>query len=162
MVVGREKALLISEDGEKYSPEEIEEAVTFSTDTIDQIMAYCDQKKHTIALVSLDTGKVDRMVKARGIATAEALLAALKQHFYNFKTDPKAKKVQASWIPTVFQIVAEPFSEKDGTVNSTMKIVRHRIDEVHQNLIEYAYTREGSSMENPRNLAALRALFKLP
>jgi long-chain acyl-CoA synthetase len=162
VVVGREKALLISEDGEKYSPEEIEEAVTFSTDTIDQIMAYCDHKKHTIALVSLDTGKVDRLVKAQGIATAEALLAVLKEHFYNFKTDPKAKKVQGAWIPSVFQIVAEPFSEKDGTVNSTMKIVRHRINEVHRDLIEYAYTREGSSMENPRNLAALRTLFKLP
>ncbi len=73
VVVGREKALLISEDGEKYSPEEIEEAVTFSTDVIDQIMAYCDQKKYTIALVSLDTGKVERMVKAHGISTAEGL-----------------------------------------------------------------------------------------
>ena len=162
VVVGREKALLISEDGEKYSPEEIEEAVTFSTDTIDQIMAYCDHRKHTIALVSLDTGKVDRMVKAQGIATAEALLAVLKEHFYKFKTDPKAKKVQAAWIPSVFQIVAEPFSEKDGTVNSTMKIVRHRINQVHKDLIDYAYTREGSAMENPRNLAALRTLFKLP
>jgi long-chain acyl-CoA synthetase len=29
-VVGREKALLIAEDGEKYSPEEIEEAITTS------------------------------------------------------------------------------------------------------------------------------------
>jgi long-chain acyl-CoA synthetase len=162
VVVGREKALLITEDGEKYSPEEIEEAVTFSTDTIDQIMAYCDHRKHTIALVSLDTGKVERMVKARGISTAEALLAVLKEHFYRFKTDPKAKKVQAAWIPSVFQIVAEPFSEKDGTVNSTMKIVRHRINQVHKDLLGYAYTREGSVMENPRNLAALRTLFKLP
>ena len=86
----------------------------------------------------------------------------LKEHFYRFRTDPKAKKVQAAWIPSVFQIVPEPFSEKDGTVNSTMKIVRHRITEVHKDLIDYAYTREGSAMENPRNLAALRALFKLP
>ena len=30
VVVGREKALLISEDGEKYSPEEIEEAIVNS------------------------------------------------------------------------------------------------------------------------------------
>jgi long-chain acyl-CoA synthetase len=162
VVVGREKALLIAEDGEKYSPEEIEEAVTFSTDTIDQIMAYCDHKKHTIALVSLDAGKVERMIKAQGIATAEALLAVLKEHFYRFKGDPKAKKVQAAWIPSVFQIVAEPFSEKDGTVNSTMKIVRFRINQVHKDLIDYAYTREGSVVENPRNLEALRTLFKLP
>jgi long-chain acyl-CoA synthetase len=162
VVVGREKALLISEDGEKYSPEEIEEAVTFSTDVIDQIMAYCNQRKYTIALVSLDTGKVERMVKAQGITSAEALLSALKEQFYGFKNDPKAKKVQSTWIPSVFQIMPEAFSEKDGTVNSTIKIVRHRIVEVHRDLIEYSYTREGSMTENPRNLEALRKLFKLP
>jgi long-chain acyl-CoA synthetase len=162
VVVGREKALLISEDGEKYSPEEIEEAVTFSTDVIDQIMAYCDQRKYTIALVSLEPGKVERMVKAQGITSAEALLSALKEQFYRFKNDPKAKKVQSTWIPSVFQIMPEAFSEKDGTVNSTIKIVRHRIVEVHRDLIEYSYTREGSMTENPRNLEALRKLFKLP
>ena len=161
VVVGREKALLISEDGEKYSPEEIEEAVTFSTDVIDQIMAYCDHRKYTIALVSLDTGKVERMAKARGIASAEALLGVLKEQFYRFKNDPKAKKVQSTWIPSVFQIVPEAFSEKDGTVNSTIKIVRHRIVEVQKDLIEYSYTREGSMTENPRNLEALQKLFKL-
>ena len=162
VVVGREKALLISEDGEKYSPEEIEEAVTFSTDVIDQIMASCNQRKYTIALVSLDAGKVERIVKAQGITSAEALLGVLKEQFSRFKNDPKAKKVQAAWIPSVFQIVPEAFNEKDGTVNSTIKIVRHRIVEVHKDLIEYSYTREGSMTENPRNLEVLRKLFKLP
>jgi len=56
----------------------------------------------------------------------------------------------------------EPFSEKNGTVNSMMKLVRHRITEIHSDLIEYAYTKEGSVMENPRNLAVLANLFKLP
>jgi long-chain acyl-CoA synthetase len=162
VVVGREKALLIAEDGEKYSPEEIEEAVAFSTDVVDQIMAYCDHKKHTTALVCLDTGKVERLVKARGISSAAALLAALTEELNRYRSDPKAKKVQASWVPSVFQFVPEAFSDKDGTMNSTMKIVRHRIGEVHRDLLEYSYSREGSKTDNPRNLAALRALFKLP
>ena len=42
-----------------------------------------------------------------------------------------------------------------------MKIVRHRIVEVHKDLLEYSYTREGSRTDNPRNLAALKTLFKL-
>jgi len=162
VVVGREKALLIAEDGEKYSPEEIEEAIGFSTDVIDQVMAYCDHRKYTMALVCLDTGKVERLIRSRGIGSAEALLPILKDELYRFRTDPKAKKVQAAWVPSVFQIVAEPFSEKNGTVNSTMKLVRHRIAEVHSDLIEYAYTKEGSIMENPRNLAVLVDLFSLP
>jgi long-chain acyl-CoA synthetase len=69
--------------------------------------------------------------------------------------------VQSTWIPSVIQIVAEAFSEKDGTVNSTSKIVRHRIVEVHRDLIEYSYTRGGSMTENPLNLEVLRKLFKL-
>jgi long-chain acyl-CoA synthetase len=162
VVVGREKALLIGEDGEKYSPEEIEEAVTFSTDVVDQIMASCDHKKYTAALVTLDTGKVERRVKSLGIASAPDLLALLLAELNRYRADPKARKVQPAWAPFVFQIVTEPFSDRDGTMNSTMKIVRHRIAEVHRGLLEYSYTREGSKTDNPRNLAALRALFKLP
>ena len=161
VVVGREKALLIAEDGEKYSPEEIEEAVTFSTDAIDQIMAWCDQKKYTTALVTLDTAKVERMVKSRGISTAEDLAKTLQEEFVRYRVDPKAKKVQASWMPAVFQIMSEGFSDKDGTVNSTMKLVRHRVVELHRDLLDYSYTAEGSKTVNPRNVATLRAMFKL-
>jgi long-chain acyl-CoA synthetase len=161
VVVGREKALLIAEDGEKYSPEEIEEAVTFSTDLIDQIMAWCEQRRYVTALVSLDTAKVERLMKAEGIVDSGALLERLKDEFGRFRDDPKAKKVQATWIPSVFQIVPEAFSDKDGTVNSTMKIVRHRIAAVHADLIEYSYSAEGSKTVNARNAATLKAMFKL-
>jgi long-chain acyl-CoA synthetase len=162
VVVGREKALLIAEDGEKYSPEEIEEAVTSCTEVVDQIMAFCDHRKYTAALITLDTGKVERLMKSCGIATAAALLADLAAELNRFRTDPRAKKVQAAWAPAVFQVVAEPFSDKDGTMNSTMKMVRHRVAEVHAGLMEYSYTTEGSKTDNPRNLAAIAALFKLP
>ncbi|MGA2479246.1 MAG: AMP-binding protein, partial [Spirochaetia bacterium] len=161
VVVGREKALLIAEDGEKYSPEEIEEAITFSTDVIDQVMAWCDHRKYTTALVSLDATRVERIIKSSAIDCAEALLSRLTEELFRFRSDPKARKVQATWVPSVFQIVTEAFSEKNGTVNSTMKMVRHKIAEVHADLIEYAYTKEGSKTDNPRNLQALRTLFKL-
>jgi long-chain acyl-CoA synthetase len=162
VVVGREKALLIAEDGEKYSPEEIEEAVTFSTDKIDQIMAWCEQKKYVTALVTLDLPKVERYIKTKGIADCATLLDELKNEFYKFKSDPKTKKVQSAWIPSVFQIIPGSLGEKDGTVNSTMKIVRHKIASIYRDLIDYSYTPAGSKTVNERNLAALRSLFKLP
>jgi len=40
--------------------------------------------------------------------------------------------------------------------------VRHRVVEVHRELIEYSYSKEGSRTDNPRNIEALRAQFKLP
>jgi len=161
VVVGREKALLIAEDGEKYSPEDIEEAVTFSTDVIDQMMAYCDHRRYTAAFVTLDEGKVRRLIKERGIASAQSLLDLLKEEFYRFRSDPKAKKVQSAWIPACFQILPEALNDKNGTVNSTMKIVRHKIVEVYKDIVEYAYTPEGSRTENARNLETIRKLFKL-
>lgn len=161
-VVGREKALLIAEDGEKYSPEEIEEAIITSTDLIDQVMVWCDHKKYSCALVTLDTAKVERLAAKKGIKTAEALCAALQEEFYAFKKDPKAKKVQNAWIPAAFQIVPSPFNEKDGTVNSTMKIVRYKVSQAHKELLEYSYTKEGSATVNPKNIDTLRTLFKLP
>ncbi len=160
-VVGREKALLIAEDGEKYSPEEIEEAITTSTDLIDQIMVWCDHKKYSCALVSLDQNKVQRFIAKNGITSAESLCSALQEEFLAFKKDPKAKKVQNAWIPGAFQILSTPFSENDGTINSTMKIVRYKVSELYKENLEYSYSKEGSQTLNPRNLATLRELFKL-
>jgi len=159
-VVGRAKAVLIAEDGEKYSPEEIEEAIITSTDLIDQIMVWCDHKKYSCALVSLDTAKLQRYAAAKGLSTPQAILDALVKEFYAFKSDPKAKKVQGAWIPGTFQIIATPFNEKDGTVNSTMKIVRYKVAEVYRELLEYSYTPEGSTTVNPRNLETVARLFK--
>ena len=159
-VVGRAKALLIAEDGEKYSPEEIEEAITTSTDLIDQIMVWCEHKKYSCALVTLDAAKLKRWAAAKGLKDAAAACAALQREFNAFRTDPKAKKVQSAWIPAAFQILPEAFSEKDGTVNSNMKLVRHKISSIHADLIEYSYTSEGSQTVNQRNIAVIAQLLK--
>lgn len=133
-----------------------------STDVIDQVMVWCDHRKYSCALVALDSGKVERLVKAGGIRDAQGLAEALKEEFTRFRNDPAAKKVQHNWIPAAFQIVPGGFGEKDGTINSTMKLVRHRVVELHRGLIEYSYTAEGSKTVNPRNVESLRAMFKLP
>ncbi len=159
VVVGREKALLISEDGEKYSPEEIEEAIGMSTDVFDQIMVWCDHRKYTMALVTLDERKVKNLIEKKSITNEEGLLNSLIEEFYRFKNDPKAKKVQPAWIPAVFQIPEEPFSESNGTINSTMKLVRHKASQVYKELIEYSYTSAGSKTFNEKNLDVLKRLY---
>ena len=160
VVVGREKALLIAEDGEKYSPEEIEEAIGFSTDAFSAIMAWNEQRKYTMALVTLDVDRVKKLAARASAAGPAGVLAMLRDEFYRFRDDPKAKKVQAAWIPATFMIVPAQFSDKDGTINSTMKLVRHRVASLYGDLIEYAYTAEGSKPDNPRNLEAVRKLLE--
>jgi len=58
-------------------------------------------------------------------------------------------------------VVPEAFNEKNGTINSMLKLVRHRIVDVHRDLIEYCYTRDGSTTENARNVEALKGMFDL-
>jgi long-chain acyl-CoA synthetase len=50
-VMGRFKSLLIADDGEKFSPEGIEETITEQSKYIDQCMLYNNQKPYTVALV---------------------------------------------------------------------------------------------------------------
>ena len=64
-------------------------------------------------------------------------------------------------MPAVFQIVPVPFSDKDGTVNSTMKIVRHRIASIYSELIEYSFTPKGSNTNNDRNRETLGKMFNI-
>ena len=40
-------------------------------------------------------------------------------------------------------------------VNSTMKIVRGKVEEFYQDRIDYAYTEEGKNLFNEKNLASL-------
>ncbi len=124
-------------------------------------MVWCDHKKYSCALVTLDAAKIERMAKQRGIVDSSALLEALKDEFYRFRSDAKSKKVQNAWIPATFQIVPASFGEKDGTVNSTMKIVRHRVGTVYRDLIDYSYTTEGSKTVNARNLETVKKLLRM-
>ncbi len=50
-VLGRMKSLLIANDGEKFSPEVIEEALTDASPYIDQVMLFNDQSPFTVALL---------------------------------------------------------------------------------------------------------------
>ena len=50
-VLGRFKSLLIGSDGEKYSPEGIEEALVEHSSCIDQLILYNNQNPYTVALL---------------------------------------------------------------------------------------------------------------
>ncbi len=160
-VVGREKALLISDDGEKYSPEEIEAAIVGSSELVEQTLVYNDHCKYTTALVSLDVAKIEQLLRSRRMSSID-LLKEIRSSFYAFKEDARFhNRFPATWIPSTFQIVPEAFSERNQMINSTMKMVRHKIIEAHKDLIEYMYRSEGNVFSNERNREVLRSLFKL-
>ncbi len=161
MVVGREKALLISEDGEKYSPEEIEEAITTSSELVEQAMIYNDHKKFTTAIITLNNKKVKEFIRKNNINDVEMLMQAIKKSFYKFKTEPEfINKFPEKWIPSVFRIVAEPFSEENKMINSTMKMVRYKIIETYQKDIDEMYENGRTSIVCPKNEETVKKLLQ--
>jgi long-chain acyl-CoA synthetase len=160
VVVGRQKALLISGDGEKYPPEEIEEAVINATDLFSQIMVYNEQRKYTTALVNLNEELCRSMFKKAGSTSAEEALELIKNEFFRFR-EPSAtgKKVPSVWVPALFEIIGEQFSEQNGLINSTMKMVRYKVTNRYRDRIEEMYKDE--NLFNGRNLETLRTLFGL-
>lgn len=161
-VVGREKALLIAQDGEKYPPEEIEEAIINCSDYIAQAMLYNDHKKYTTALITLNTGRVEHLIREKQLDSAEALWPYIQASFYNFKQhDDYADKFQSMWIPSQFRIIEEPFSEQNQMINSTMKMVRYKITNSYQSVLDSMYEAGNQAATLKANKASLQKLFKL-
>ncbi|MBO7285372.1 MAG: long-chain fatty acid--CoA ligase, partial [Alistipes sp.] len=63
------------------------------------------------------------------------------------------------WVPAVVAIADEPFTEQNGLVNSTMKVVRNKVEKHFADSIAYAYTAEGKAIDNDRNLEAMTKIL---
>ncbi len=160
VVVGREKALLISEDGEKYSPEEIEEAIVNCSEYIYQVMIYNDHKKYTTSLITLNIDKLKSAIKQKGLKDTDKILDLIYHDFQKYSFDPLFKdKFPKKWQPSTFVIIEEPFSEANHMINSTMKMVRYKIIEAYKDKIDFMYTLEGSKYNNNINKEVISKLF---
>lgn len=161
MVLGRFKSLLISDDGEKYSPEGIEESLTGSCKAIHQVMLYNSQKPYTTALIVPNRQAILAMLKDKGLsledesgqkAALEILIAAINR----YKDDDALKGLfPGKWMPTSFILLEEPFTEANRFLNSTMKMVRYKITEHYADSIAYMYTAEGKNPNNEKNRSVL-------
>jgi long-chain acyl-CoA synthetase len=157
VVTGRAKALLIAPDGEKYSPEEVEEAILNQSELISQLLVYNDHKVFTSAVLTLNADQVRKRLEALGGNVDEdALIDLVEQDLYRFK-EITPGLVPPQWIPSCFEIIAKEFSEEDKLVNSTMKIVRYKVFEHYADRIEALYRDKDS--HNDRNREAVRQLF---
>lgn len=154
-VLGRTKSLLISDDGEKFSPEGIEESIMAKSPYIDQIVLYNNQRPYTTALIVVNQAE---LAKSAGHPEEAARLIekAIAEYLKGGKYDGE---FPYRWIPSGFAIMEEPFTEKNGLVNSTMKIVKHKVYERYANRINELYTPEGKKAASPGNLEALKRLL---
>lgn len=159
VVTGREKALLIAADGEKYSPETIEEAIVNTSRFVNQIMAYNDQCKFTSALITLNTDALKDALLQHGETeepTMETVIDLVKSDLCAFKHHAEYGKIPAQWCPSSFAIIPFAFDENNGLINSTLKLVRHKVREYYHSRIEEIYASGIADPHIEGNRQALR------
>ena len=164
-VLGREKSLLIGHDGEKYSPEGIEEYIIGHSPCIDQIMLYNNQSPSTVALLVPNAEAIvtwllrHHRLSPDEPAGAEAALRMLGHEVAKFKGGGEfGGRFPERWLPSAIGILDEPFSEQNRFLNSTMKMVRGRIASAYSERLAGLFTPEGRDILNERNRKAIAAL----
>ena len=166
-VLGRFKSLLISDDGEKYSPEGIEETITDRSAFIDQLMLYNNQNRYTSALLVPNGDALARWAKSNNINPEESIgreviLKEIEEVINQYKQGGIYDDLFPSrWLPATIAILDEPFSGDNKLINSLGKMVRAKIFEYHSDKIDFLYTPEAKNIVNQRNLEAIRKILKV-
>lgn len=156
-VLGRFKSLLIASDGEKFSPEGIEEAIVELSPYIEYCVLYNNQSPYTAGLIVLNKAvcldylrKQDE--KPGSIQGCKLILAKIHEEFMKFRLGgPFEGMFPERWLPAVVGILPESFMEQNGTINSTAKVVRRKVYGVYREELDFLYTPEGKDIRNVRN-----------
>jgi len=203
-VLGRYKSLLIGHDGEKYSPEAIEETLSEKSRFIEQLMLHNNQDPYTIGLLFPNKEALKRELAERsGGKTGGQPASAEKKSGKTVQREPDNQAGQADqtdqpvdessrqteemidqaldiiraeidqyreggeftdhfpdrWLPSAVGILPEGFAEENKMMNSTMKIVRGRITDHYEELIEYLYLPQARDIRHARNREAMKKLL---
>jgi long-chain acyl-CoA synthetase len=162
-VVGRFKSLLISSDGEKYSPEGIEESLVENSHFIDQVILYNSQNPYTSALIVPNHEALKKYAHIKkphldwnSSEAKELALNKLQREINEYRKGGKHDTLFPDrWIPAAVAVIAEPFTEQNGLVNSTMKIMRGKVEERYAARIEGLYATGAKNIVNAENIAAI-------
>ena len=157
------KSLLISADGEKYSPEGFEDSLTDGSKYIDQVVLHNNQDPYTTVIVVPNKEALKEYVKSSNpgvdIDSREAkelMLKKIQDEVNSYrKGGSRAGMFPERWLPAAIIVADEPFTEQNHMVNSTMKIVRGKVEKHYADRIEYALTPEGKNLLNDKNIASL-------
>ncbi len=162
-VVGRFKSLLIGSDGEKYSPEGIEESLSDNSYFIEQVILHNNQDAFTSGIIVPNKEALKRYVQRKNAHldwnTREAKELALNKLQREINEYRKGGKFEGTfperWLPAAVAVIGEPFTEQNGLVNSTMKVIRGKVEERFADRITKLYDAGGKDIINNENIEAL-------
>lgn len=165
-VTGRFKSLLIAADGEKFSPEGIEEAIVELSPYIDYCVLYNNQSPYTSGLIVPNVMLLRQYAERQGLKPGsveayKSMLAKIYDELLQFRKGGQyAGMFPERWLPAVIAILPETLGEQNGTINSTVKIVRRKVYEYFREELDFLYTPEGKDIRNPRNTRNIKKLMQ--
>jgi len=153
-VFGRFKSLLIGSDGEKYSPEGIEESMVTLSPYMDQILLYNNQSPYTVALIVPSKDALKRALPNYDAPEGKKAAVELIQQSVNaFRKGGEYQGMfPERWLPAAFAILPEGFTEQNLMMNSTMKMVRGKIEKHYADRLTVLMTAEGKNPFSDFNL----------
>jgi len=157
-VLGRFKSLLIADDGEKFSPEGIEEAITDQSKYIDQCMLYNNQKPYSVAIIVPNQHNLKLFLEEKNLTAdsdegKRSVLNLIENEVNEYRTSGKFSKMfPQRWLPVAMGILDQGFTEENGLMNSSLKMVRSKIMNQYQDLVDFLYTPEAKVITNERNI----------
>ena len=164
-VLGRFKSLLIANDGEKYSPEGIEETIAEQSKYIDYCILYNNQSPYTAGLIVPSKMALREYIEKQDVESDSmdayrVMLKKIQSELMAYRVGGKhAHLFPERWLPAVVAVLPEALNEQNGMINSTMKVVRAKVYDRFKEEIDYLYTPEGKEITNKRNLQNLKQLI---
>ncbi len=122
-------------------------------------MLYNNQSPWTVALLVPNREAVLRRLKDAGLSPRtpegeEAALRLLDGEIGAFREGgPFGGQFPGRWLPAAVAVLGDGFTEQNGLLNSTMKMVRGRIADFYRNRLDYLFTPEAKDIVNPQNRA---------
>lgn len=161
-VLGRFKSLLIGNDGEKYSPEGIEDAILIHSPHIQQVMLHNNQNPYTVGMIVPDMEVINRELKHRGIEKGtddgnKESLKLIQNDINQFKKGGKHEGLfPERWLPTAIAVLPSAFTADNKMLNAMLKMVRGKINEHYSKELDFLYTPQSKNIENDMNLKAIK------
>ena len=125
-------------------------------------MLYNNQSPYTIALIVPNKEALKRKLAFKNLIldSEEGRKYAVKKFEKELNKYKKGGEFEGMfperWLPSTFAILPEPFTEQNQMINSTMKMVRGKIEKAYAQRIDSLYTSEGKQIFNQENLDSLK------
>jgi long-chain acyl-CoA synthetase len=166
-VLGRFKSLLIASDGEKYSPEAIEESLVSKTRYIDQVVLHNNQDPYTIGLIYPNHKALERALEEKNTDYSQEegrkeALKLIQSEINEFKKGGDFEgEFPERWLPSAIAVLDESFNEENKMMNSTMKIVRGKVTDFHKETIDFLYNPKKTDLVVKNNIKAITSTGKI-